>query len=504
MSNEVNAEMKDEEPGLVVRTLTPPSWTNDSDADALFLNEDGHVDFAPEDLDNPKNWSPARRWYIVIAALILALNATYASSSPTGCFESIAEDLHVSVEAAGLVITLFLLGYCFGPLFWGPLSEFYGRRVVFLITFTLYLAFGFLCAFTPNFAGLLVGRFLTGSLVSSTLSNSPAVMADLLNADERGIGLALFAVITLAGPALGPIVSGFLQLKLDWRWSFYVLLWLAGGSFPFLLSLPETHPPTILLHKARRARRENPRYEHVMTAAEARGRSLRSILRVALTRPWTIFFDLISFLFAIYSTVAYTLLYMLFEIFPVVFQQKRGWNSGVGELPLLSVIIGGCMGGTVVCFQALRERKKTLTGWKRVPEDRLPVMIVAGFLFPISMFWFAWSGEYNGVPWIVVTLAATSLVFSLTMIMVSCLSYLVDCYLMYAASAMAVNTVCRSAGGAASPLFTQYMYNRLGVGGGGSLVGGIAILLAVVPVMFYKYGDRIRKRSKFSPTGERK
>ncbi|KIY00806.1 uncharacterized protein Z520_03472 [Fonsecaea multimorphosa CBS 102226] len=488
---------------LIVRHFTVTSWSKRPES--LFLNEDGHVDFTSDDVENPKNWSAVRRWYIVIASLMLALNATFASSSPTGCLESIAEELNVSVEASGLVITLFLLGYCFGPLIWGPLSEFYGRRVVFLISFSLYLAFNFLCAFTPNFAGLLVGRFLTGSFVSSTLSVSPGVMADILDPAERGIGLALFAVITLAGPALGPVISGFLQLKLNWRWSFYVLLWLAGGTYPFLLSLPETHPPTILLAKARRARRnKTPGYENVMTAAEASGRTLRAILRVALIRPWIILFDPISFLFAVYTTVAYALLYMLFVIFPVVFQQKRGWNSGVGELPLLSVILGSCLGGSVICCQSLWERKKTLAGWQRVPEDRLPVTIVAGILLPISMFWFAWCGAYNGVPWVVVTLAAASLVLAMTMLFVSCLCYLIDCYLVYAASAIAVNTVCRAAGGAASPLFTQYMYDRLGVGGGGSLIGGLGVLLAAVPVLLYKYGERIRQRSRFSPTGEKR
>ena len=53
----------------------------------LFLNEDGYIDFALRDLENPKNWSAVRRWYIVIVSLVLALNATFASSSPTGCFE---------------------------------------------------------------------------------------------------------------------------------------------------------------------------------------------------------------------------------------------------------------------------------------------------------------------------------------------------------------------------------------------------------------------------------
>lgn len=75
---------------------------------------------------------------------------------------------------------------------------------------------------------------------------------------------------------------------------------------------------------------------------------------------------------------------------------------------------------------------------------------------------------------------------------------------MYAASAIAVNTVARSACGAAAPLFTNYMFEALGIGGGGSLIGGVATVLAVIPFAFYKYGERIRIRSKFAPTGPKK
>lgn len=71
---------------------------------------------------------------------------------------------------------------------------------------------------------------------------------------------------------------------------------------------------------------------------------------------------------------------------------------------------------------------------------------------------------------------------------------------MYAASALAANTVCRSAAGAAAPLFTEQMFTALGVGGGGSLIGGIAVLLMPIPFIFYKYGGPIRERSKFAPT----
>jgi len=71
---------------------------------------------------------------------------------------------------------------------------------------------------------------------------------------------------------------------------------------------------------------------------------------------------------------------------------------------------------------------------------------------------------------------------------------------MYAASALAANTICRSAAGSAAPLFTDFMFEAMGVGGAGSLIGGIACLLAPIPFIFYRYGEPIRKRSKFAPT----
>jgi DHA1 family multidrug resistance protein-like MFS transporter len=386
----------------------------------------------------------------------MVVNATFASSSPSGTLEGIAEHFHVSVEASGLVITLFLLGYCFGPLFWAPLSEFYGRRWIFYISFTLYLVFNFLCAFANNFGALLVGRFLTGTFASSPLSNVPAVLVDIWGPVERGNAMALFSMMTFIGPAVGPVVSGFLELKKDWRWSFYVLLWFAGITAVPMLTIPETLPTQVLLNKAKRIRRlKIPGYENVKAPVEHTDRTLGSIFKVALTRPWKLMIDPISLFVAIYLSVVYLLLYMLFTIYPIVFQQKRGWNSGVGELPLLGTAIGSTLGGCLVFYMSSRDKKRLLAGHKGKPEDRLFLAMFAGVLFPITMFWFGWTGEYNSIHWVVPTLAGVFLASSILLIFVAYLNYLTDSYLMFAASALAANTICRSACGAAAPLFTQ-------------------------------------------------
>lgn len=135
--------------------------------------------FRPKDIENPRNWSTIRRFFITICSIILVMNATFASSAPSGCLVSIAEEFGVSPLVAGLTVTLFLLGCCAGPLVFAPLSELYGRRWIFYLSLTVYVVSTFLCAFAPNFGSLLAGRFLTGTFVSGTLSNTPGVVTDL-------------------------------------------------------------------------------------------------------------------------------------------------------------------------------------------------------------------------------------------------------------------------------------------------------------------------------------
>ncbi len=155
-----------------------------------------------------------------------------------------------------------------------------------------------------------------------------------------------------------------------------------------MFTIPETLPSQVLLNKAKRIRRlKMPGDENVKAPVEDSDRSLTGIFKVALTRPWKILLDPISFLVAIYLSVVYTLLYMLFTIYPIVFQQKRGWNSGVGELPLIGTIFGAAIGAAIVFTSSLNVRKKAERGHIRRPEDRLHLAIAGGILFPVTMFW---------------------------------------------------------------------------------------------------------------------
>lgn len=85
-------------------------------------------------------------------------------------------------------------------------------------------------------------------------------------------------------------------------------------------------------------------------------------------------------------------------------------------------------------------------------------------------------------------------------IFLQCLNYLIDAYLMFAASAIAANTFLRSLAGAVFPLFATQMVQGLGVQWAGTLLGCVALICVPMPVLFYLKGAKIRAKSRFAPT----
>lgn len=68
----------------------------------------------------------------------------------------------------------------------------------------------------------------------------------------------------------------------------------------------------------------------------------------------------------------------------------RGWNSGVGELPLIGTVVGAALGASIVAIDSRSQNKKIQAGFKPVPEDRLRLAMSGGVGFAASMFWLAW------------------------------------------------------------------------------------------------------------------
>lgn len=161
-----------------------------SSADGKDDDELWMVRFDPGDKANPKNWSVLYRWYLTAAGSLLVLNSTFSSSAPSGIVGDLERQFGFAQEVGVLTISLFVAGYCVGPLLWGPLSESFGRRPIFLVTFLFYTGFQVGCALAPNTAAILIFRLLSGIFAACPLTNAGALLADVWDPDRRGIAMA--------------------------------------------------------------------------------------------------------------------------------------------------------------------------------------------------------------------------------------------------------------------------------------------------------------------------
>lgn len=287
---------------------------------------------------------------------------------------------------------------------------------------------------------------------------------------------------------------------LGWRWTAWLTLIMAG-SFGLigLFIVPETFAPILLQKRAKKIRYETKNWA-IHSELDEKEVDFKEIAEKYLLRPFTMLaLEPILLLITLYMGFIYGFLYLCFEAYPIAFQEERGWNLGVGALPFLAVLVGVVFGCIVIAvFSKTRfARKLKENEGKPVPEERLIPMILGGIMLPVGLFWYAWTSNPN-IVWVPQVLSGSFIGAGVLLIFLQGLNYIIDVYMMNANSAIAANTFFRSWLGAGFPMFATYMFQRLGVPWAMSLLGFLCVALAPVPILFFIYGEKIRKLSKFS------
>ena len=114
---------------------------------------------------------------------------------------------------------------------------------------------------------------------------------------------------------------------------------------------------------------------------------------------------------------------------------------------------------------------------------------------PSALLMFAFTGAYPWVHWIGVCISSTIFGVAMIFIYVSANSYIIDSYSTFAATAMAAKTLLRSEVGAMVPLFVNQMFHNMGFQYAGLLLACVGFVIAPMPFIFFKYGEKIRERS---------
>ncbi|KAJ7246128.1 MFS polyamine transporter [Mycena haematopus] len=463
------------------------------------INWDG-----PGDKANPQNWSDTQKWFITFIVVLMTLNVTFASAAPADTQMFVAAAFGSSAEVADLITSMFLFGYVLGPMFWGPGSELLGRRPIFIFAMSIYTLLHLGQALAKNMATMLVIRFLSGFFACAPLVNAGGVIADIWNAEKRGTAVTFFTAGVFVGPLSGPLVSGYiLEAGLTWRWVYWVMMMFAGVVTALVIvGLPETYAPVILLNKVKALRKADPAgNRHLFAGHEKQDWSFKGVRDRTILRPFKMLAgEPILILITIYLTILYGVLYGLLQAFPIIFIEKRGFTLGQNGLTFIAVGIGSTLGAALNLWMS-RDMPRLIKEWRGFPppEKRLPGAMVGSVAFVVGVLWLGWSGNYASVHWVVPCLGAIVFGMGFALIFNGCLSYLVETYLMYSASAFAANTICRSISAAVFPLFTVQFFNKLGVGWAMTLLAGVGLIMLPSPFLFYRYGPQIRSRSKFAP-----
>ena len=102
-----------------------------------------------------------------------------------------------------LGLSLYVLGLGTGPMFLAPLSEFYGRRPIYLISWAAFVIWLIPCAVAQNIQTLLVSRFLNGVCGSAFMSVAGGTVGDPFNGNDLGLPMMLYTAEPFVGPELG-------------------------------------------------------------------------------------------------------------------------------------------------------------------------------------------------------------------------------------------------------------------------------------------------------------
>ncbi|KAI1198537.1 polyamine transporter 1 [Nemania serpens] len=457
----------------------------------------------PDDPYHPQNW-PLKRKLLVAGILgYTTIVSAFTSSIFSAAIPYVAEEFGVSREVGILGVSLYVLGFATGPTIWAPLSELKGRRLPILIAMFGFSIFTIACAVAKDLQTLLICRFFAGFFGASPLAVVGAVFSDLFNNATRGIAITLFSMGVFTGPLLAPFIGGFIvESYLGWRWTMYIASFMGFLAFTLdVLFMGETYPPIVLVEKAAELRRRTLNWG-IHAKQEEIEIDLKELLQKNFTRPMRLLFlEPIVTLISIYMAFIYGLLYLFLTAYPLVFQGIHHFNAGQSGLAFVGMVTGQLIAGiTVLCMQPSYQRKLSANNGVPVPEWRLPIVIAGGVAFTGGIFWFGWSGYRSDIHWIVPAASGLLSGFGLLTIFLQLLNYLVDAYLMFAASAIAANTFLRSLFGAVFPLFATYLFNGIGIQWASTLLGAIAALLIPIPVLFYLYGSKIRAKSAFAPT----
>ncbi|KKK21449.1 hypothetical protein P175DRAFT_0488892 [Aspergillus ochraceoroseus IBT 24754] len=460
-----------------------------------------------DDKENPRNWSTFRKTTSTVIVCLIGFATTVGASIYSAGHEQVKEQFNVSTTVSLLPLSAYSLGLAFGPMISSPLSETFGRKLVYLLTLPLADIFTIGVGQSRNIASLIACRFVAGLFAAPGISVAAATITDYTPPSQRVIPLGIYYSVPSIGSAMGPLIGSFVVEHRGWRWTAWTPLMMAAVLHPPALFLKESYKPIILQRRARML--------GAAAGLNADSRSLsqgaKEFITSTIVRPLHMLFTepLVGFI-CLYCGFQFALIYTFVVASPRVFQSVYGFSASEQGLSFLGMV-AGCIVAPMVLFTVDRLVKRRPNWQRRIdpaaasapettdppPEVKLYTAMFGSLVLPIGLFCFGWTARPR-IPWIVPIIAQGITFLGSILIYIPCNFYMLDVYgSKYGASASGASSFTRYTLSSAFPLFVSQMYAALGIGWATSLLGFISLLMAPIPWLFFYSGPKLRARSAY-------
>ncbi|KAJ5286103.1 hypothetical protein N7524_001409 [Penicillium chrysogenum] len=464
--------------------------------DTIFRDPRYEVTWEAGDSENPRTWSVWYRGFIVASMSFSTTIVVIYTTMYTSGVEGIQKEFNISSKLVVLLgLTTNLFGLALGSVILSSLSEIYGRRPVYLVSVLLFGLLTLPVALANNIEAILISRFFGGFFGGTMIASAPGSVTDVTDDQYRALALSCWSLGTMNGPVLGPIIGGFVYQYLGWRWLNWLVLICSGISLCLMFLVKETYSPALLRQKTIKRqkmtgdRRWWCRFDHEEAGLQVLKTNLIRPLRMAVLEPICIFWNL-------YVGVVYSVLFLCFVAYPIVFEGARGWTPGLAGLSYCGIGTGTAIavGLEPLIRKIIALHPHDPSTSRPAPEAAVIAVCIGSVLIPIGEFWFSWTAQPS-VHWILPILAGIPFGLGNGLVFIYATNYMAGSYTVYAASALAGNSIVRYGLAGVLPLAGEKMYSTLGANWAGTMLALIEVILIPIPFIFYKYGHHIRLRS---------
>ncbi|KAF9926478.1 hypothetical protein FBU30_003949 [Linnemannia zychae] len=205
----------------------------------------------PRKTDDPKDWPRRKKNIVVFVIAYCAFVGPLGSSIYMPAVLNIKDDLNTTSSLVSATLSVYVLGLGIMPIFWAALTDFLGRRPIYLISMFIFIIGSIFAAISHNIWVFLIMRLVQSIGSSSVLAVGGGSLSDVFHSSERGTAFGLYYIGPLVAPMVGPIVGGVISDHAGWRCTMWLLLGTAVVAFLMvLLILPETYRHKIIKEPA--------------------------------------------------------------------------------------------------------------------------------------------------------------------------------------------------------------------------------------------------------------